>query len=635
MAGIVGIFGERRRDDLARVVDRMTQRLPYEPWHITRCATGPDWALGQAWGAQWPGTCSPAASPSGRIHVALDGHLDNLDELDGDLPPITGDDAQAVRVARLLEQQGPALFGRLRGVFAIAAVDERERAAYLVSDRFGLRPLYYAQIGAKLLWASKVRALLVDPDVSTRADVAAVAQLLSCEYVLGDRTLLEAVRVLPPATVLTFRDGTARLSAYWRIRHAPRAIDAAEAAERFGDALAGAVQRVMALDRSTGIPLSGGIDSRSIAASVRPEHGPVQAFTFGFRWSHDVQSARRVARFLHAQHEVVESRPDYLPRWALAGVRATDGMVSLAHYQICQLLDAMSPRVQIVLDGLGGGRYRGAVVGGSALQAMAGGQEPDAVFEMLLSRYNTGVPVAQLRECLAPSGDTRATGALRAALAETWQASAEGSPDIWDRMDYVEFTQRVRRFAVYGSTHYLSRFEVAFPFMDYDVVDVLLTTPLSIRTSGALFTELYRRRWPALGRVTWAYTELPVLAGRWHRAAHWRIEHAKWRIKRLSGGRIAWRNRKSATDYPGWFRGPLASWLEGLLLDPQAASRRLVDRAYVERIWREHRTGAANRTAALGALATLELWCRDLYGHPNHDGQQHNDAVREHHRAGL
>jgi hypothetical protein len=152
--------------------------------------------------------------------------------------------------------------------------------------------------------------------------------------------------------------------------------------------------------------------------------------------------------------------------------------------------------------------------------------------------------------------------------------------------------------------------EVAHPYLDYGAVDLLLTVPRPLRNSGALFLELYRQRWPALGRIVWTHTGVPLLSSRWARAAHWRLEHLQWRIKRVSGGRIAAPNRQAVTNYPDWFRGPLASWLQGLLLAGRPASRDLVDRRVVERLWREHHARQANHTAALGALATLELWCR-------------------------
>ncbi len=608
MAGIAGLSdGRMSGAEAETLVRRLLSHLPdgQEP----RCASANGWAVGQGGFHPWPGTLSPAASPSGRFRVVLDGHLDNWKEtLNGSFPK-NKEGAQALAVATLLERNGPEVIGRLKGAFSITAVDTQSRAVYLASDRFGLRPLYYTQVGERLLWASKARALCADPAVSREPDPDGVASLLHFEYVLGDCTLFKAIRVLPPAVVMTFKEGQIHWQTYWRPRYRPQPTELREAADWFTGILSQSVNRVMGLKVPVGVLLSGGIDSRTIAAAIASEHHSFQTFSFGFPWSHDRVQARRVAGILKVPHTEVGSDPGYLPRWAPVGVRATDGLVSCVHYQICQLLDKLQD-VRVVFDGLAGAMYKRNVLGIQTKEVESLQEDPEAAFELLLGRWNTGVPADRLGKLLAPLGKPKIEEAPRAALEESWQLSGNFSDLLLRRMEYVELRERIRRFSLYGSVHLTSRVEVALPYLDYDLVDFWCSTLPSIFAGRRLFQELYRLHWPRLGRVMYAKTELPILPTRIEQAARWRIDHLKWGVKRLTGGRIVWRNRKASTDYSRWFRGPLAGWLKGLLLDSQAASRHLVDRSEVERLWMEHQTGQADRTAALGALATLELWCR-------------------------
>ncbi len=631
MPGIAGVIDPHAPAPLTDLLCRMVQPLQEDGGGSAAIEQGPWWALGHVSLGIWPGTRSPAGSASGRIHVVLDGQVNNLDRWS--LQPVqVAERWQARCLANLLERHGPALIEQLRGTFALAVVDTARRAVHLASSRFGLAPVYYALAGDRFLWASKVRSLLQDPTVPQRLDAAAVAQLLSCEYVLDDRTLIEAVRVLPPATVLTYHEGVIRLHAYWRPVYAPRPMTATEAAERFGDSLSQAVNRVMDLGVPVGVPLSGGLDSRTIAASIAPAHRPFDAFSFGFPWSDDILRSRQVAKRLRARHHIVPSSPSYLPQWAPVGVRATDGQVSCAHYQILQVTEAIASRVRIMLDGLGGARYRNTVSPLCAGSSVRAPLESDAAFKACMARHNTGVPRTQLAALLAPLEDASAADTPWNVLRDTWQASRAASPEIRDRLHYVEFQHRIRRFAVYGSTHLRTHVEVAFPYMDEELVDLLLQIPGSLRADNTLFTNLYRRRWPALGRIIYAATGLPILNTRMERAVHWRLEHAKWRIKRLTQGRIRWPDRKMSTNYPGWFRTALAPWLLDLLFSPQAASRQVVDTAVVQQLWQEHHAGAANHTWALGALATLELWLRQL----KVDGSRtHVDAVCQHHHSSV
>ena len=183
-----------------------------------------------------------------------------------------------------------------------------------------------------------------------------------------------------------------------------------------------------------------------------------------------------------------------------------------------------------------------------------------------------------------------------------------------DRLDYVYVREKVRRWHLYGSTHLREQVEVAYPYLDYDLMDLLCATRPSIRTSRALFTGLYRKRWPSLGRVVWSATELPILATADEQRRYKQMQQWKRRIRNLSGKRISWTNRRLHTDYPRWFRGTLAPWVKSLLLDPRAMNRQLLNGGEVARLWQEHETGEADRTWALGALVTLELWSRKVSG---------------------
>jgi len=171
------------------------------------------------------------------------------------------------------------------GAFAAAVYDPAARTVSLIGDRLGLRPLYRTVRDGHLLWASDLGAFLGYLRFSPVIDVRGVREFLDVGHLLGDRSLFEGVRLLDPATVLTFDLDRCehRLERYWgleRIRPAGRvshddAVD--EPVRRFRRAVAA---RASSSERVR-LSLSGGLDSRAVLALVPKRSRPLPSITFG------------------------------------------------------------------------------------------------------------------------------------------------------------------------------------------------------------------------------------------------------------------------------------------------------------------------------------------------------------------
>jgi len=108
-------------------------------------------------------------------------------------------------------------------MFAFAILDERARRLVLARDRAGIKPLVYAWDGRRLLFASEIKAILEDPSVRRDLDLDALGEYLTFHYVPAPRTILTAVRKLPPAStlVLSLDGGEPVVSRYWSLRFVP------------------------------------------------------------------------------------------------------------------------------------------------------------------------------------------------------------------------------------------------------------------------------------------------------------------------------------------------------------------------------------------------------------------------------
>ncbi|HEX2513739.1 MAG TPA: asparagine synthase-related protein, partial [Chloroflexota bacterium] len=186
----------------------------------------------------------------------------------------------------------------------------------LARDRMGIKPLYYAWDGRRLVFASELRTLVWHGGIEPRPDPAALELYLAFGFVPSPYALIQGVRKLPPGNVLTL-DATGKLDLrqYWRPATGAVTPDGASPAEAVREALRGAVRRQMRSDVPVGILLSGGVDSTIVAACAAAETDrPLDTFSIVFRsarsaigaeYNADAGYARRVADLLGANHHEV------------------------------------------------------------------------------------------------------------------------------------------------------------------------------------------------------------------------------------------------------------------------------------------------------------------------------------------
>jgi asparagine synthase (glutamine-hydrolysing) len=268
----------------------------------------------------------PQANEDGTLHVVQNGEIYNYRQLAREL------EAQGHRLAthcdtevivHLYEQHGLGFARRLRGMFAVAIWDGRERRLVLARDRYGIKPLYYRFDGGELRFASELRAL-----PRGEIDLDALESYLTLNSVPAPFSIFRDVRKLPPGSVLVWQGGELRIDRYAQPLPEPRERlrtgDLAELAEELRARLRDSVRAHLVSDVPVGVFLSGGVDSSLLAALAAQESGePLRTFTIGFeeRSFDETVDARRIAeRYGTDHHELVlRPQPELLLR-ALAEV---------------------------------------------------------------------------------------------------------------------------------------------------------------------------------------------------------------------------------------------------------------------------------------------------------------------------
>ena len=252
------------------------------------------------------------------VAIAFNGECYNFRELRTELEAggrafVSVSDTEVVLAAYL--SWGAAALQRLRGMFALAVWDPRERLLLLARDRLGIKPLYYTEQAGRLLFASELRALLASELVPRKLDRTSLASFLWHGFVPGPRTLVDRVSLLPAGHLLCIHQGQPpEVTRYWNYPVPTEASDEVGSVARARDKLEEAVAQHLVSDVPLGIFLSGGVDSSVIAAMAqRSADRPVKTFNVRFEEARYDESAyaRQVAGILGTDHHEVSLTETY------------------------------------------------------------------------------------------------------------------------------------------------------------------------------------------------------------------------------------------------------------------------------------------------------------------------------------
>ncbi len=208
---------------------------------------------------------------------------------------------------------------RLRGMFAFAIWDQRQRQLVLARDRLGIKPLYYAELAdGSLLFGSELKSLLKHPGLERAIDAQAVEDYFALGYVPDPKTILQSARKLPAGHILVAGcdDKPLRPAAYWDVRFAAAVgVDSKAWQDELIARLREAIEIRLIADVPLGAFLSGGVDSSAVVALMAGLSGsPVNSCAIGFdRAPYDeTQYAQRVAARYRTNHDVeVVAADDY------------------------------------------------------------------------------------------------------------------------------------------------------------------------------------------------------------------------------------------------------------------------------------------------------------------------------------
>ena len=563
----------------------------------------------------------PIGNEDGSVQIIFNGEIYNYQELQSRLQKRghtfrTKSDTEVL--VHLYEEYGDQLVDHLRGMFAFALWDRRNRRLLLARDRLGIKPLYLYRDGNQLIFGSELKAILAHPNVPTEICPRALEDYLSFGIVPGKRSIYSNIEKLPPGHILPVTSGNLRQksSCYWRLTFEPDYGPSPEQwQERIREKLHETVRLHLVSDVPVGAFLSGGLDSSIVVATgfglVRD---PLQTFSMGFQEEKfsELPFARQVAEQFGTVHteEIVTAD-------------AVSLLDELTHYYDEPFADPSaiptflvsriaSRNVKVVLSGDGGDETFGGY-----------------------SRYAHDMKEAAVRQCLPTWFRQQVLGPLAA---------------VWPKADWLPRPLRAKTLltnlsldanAAYANTLAICRQPVRRQLLSPDVQATLnghdpaiairngygpdfMNDPLHGMISADVGTILPDDFLVKVDRASMAHGlevrpplldhELMELAARI--PSQWKVRRGqtKWILKNayrstLSSSLVD--RRKQGFDMPidTWLRGPLREQFEDTVLHSQAPISSYINQQMTRKLFQSHLAGTGSHGNILWAMLVLSSWC--------------------------
>ncbi|MCP5269245.1 MAG: N-acetylglutaminylglutamine amidotransferase [Zoogloeaceae bacterium] len=311
----------------------------------------------------------PMLAPELGLSLVFNGCIYNFRELRAELEALGHRffcDGDTEVVLRAYAEWGTGCVKRFHGMFAFAIHERDSGRMVFARDRFGIKPLYFAETPERLRFASTLPALLAGGDVNTGIDPVALHHYLQWHAVVpAPHTMLRGIRKLPPATIAVFEaDGTRRDEVYWDLRFDARPelaqLSAAEREAQVEEALVRAVRRRMVGDVPVGVLLSGGVDSSLIVGLLaRAGQQGLNTFSIGFEAANgecgdEFRYSDIIAREFGTQHHRISiSNKEMLTALPETIAAMSEPMVSYDNIGFYLLSREVSKHVKVVQSGQG------------------------------------------------------------------------------------------------------------------------------------------------------------------------------------------------------------------------------------------------------------------------------------------
>lgn len=561
----------------------------------------------------------PMVSNNNRFVLTYNGEIYNFKELRLELENLghkfhSKTDSEVVLNAWV--EWGEKSILKFNGMFAFAIWDKKKQNIFLVRDRYGIKPLYYAKWGDIILFASEQKAILKHPKAVKKIDKTALFEYFTFQNIFTDKTLIENIKLLKPASIAKIeykKSNKISIFQYWdyHFKESHKSKNKFEYLEELDRLLKQSVNRQLISDVELGSYLSGGMDSGTLTALASKELPYIKTFTCGFDLSSasglelafdEREKAEAMSAFYKTEHyEMVLKSGDMeriLPKfsWHLEEPRVGQ---SYPNYYAAGLA---SKFVKVVLSGAGGDELFGGYPWRyyRAVKSI----DFDHYIDQYYSFWQRTLSTAEIKQVFNPIWDE--IGAINTQnifkdVFSTHQNELRSPEDYINHSLYFEAKTFLHGlFVVEDKLSMAHSMETRVPFMDNDLVDFAMKCPVDLKLKN--LTEIIQMNENELGGKKKKYFKKTNDGKQILREVM-----AQYVPKSISEG------IKQGFSSPdaSWFKGESIDYVRNKIINKKSPIYNYLDFDSVSKLVNVHLNGHENRRLLIWSLLNINQYFKN------------------------
>jgi asparagine synthase (glutamine-hydrolysing) len=531
-------------------------------------------------------------------------------------------------IMQLYKKLGYGFAKYINGLFLVALYDQEKDTVLVANDRYGFYPMFYFLGDKRFVFASEVKPILKEPTFAQRIDRSAVSEFFSFSQLIGDATFFEQIKWLGPATILVYDrlKDQVLMQQYWDFSveryKEHRAADLDVLLKSYKKLMMKAVERAVQDKKEIGVFLSGGLDSRHVAAFASETDVDVVTFTFGARNCPQRGIAKRVAEELGLENVFYEISSDFISNFAAKIVYQGDGLIRIRDCHCITVLERISKIVDTVLMGTLGeslfGYNADALFQYIKKRANYNWKSLNSVKEYIFNHANRGLPLDMYSEAFAEDFHVQAKEMLLTNFEKEFNRILRNKRfnTALDLVNYWDYRVTEQRY-IFQTFQFINWYvETRHPFLDNDLVDYFaFRLPIQLQLGERFLKKALNYCFPAMGKIPLESGARPeagqirVIMGQMKRFAHRKVKEI---LELASKGKLSIRP-PDYRNYGQWLRTGSRDYALSLLLSSEALNRGFFKREFIEKLLFEHMTAKKDHDAIICDLINFELMNRMFF----------------------
>lgn len=473
---------------------------------------------------------------------------------------------------------------KLDGYYNAVIYDSNIQKVFLISDRYGMRMLYFYFKDGHFAFSGEVKGLLGLDFVDSSIDSNQIDCFMDLGYLLEDNTWHKYIKLVKPASIMEFDINAKELTQkyYWKWSEIkPQNISFDTAVNKLGELWLEAVGKRFNPNEKIGIPLSGGLDSRAIFAAVNKLYPKFQgySFTFGIPKCDDITIAKQCIAKTKWQHKEFYFTHDNWFEPRKEKVWFTDGMMNMMHMHGSEFSDEVSTNIDFSLNG-----YLGDVICGSSYM--------DGKDYLYNKRIDKNIAQAYYRK----------------------YATEQWITDGFFEINHVEpflAMYRGRRFINMGTVNGLYKVDQRKPFFDNKLIEFIYSIPDEYRKNNKLYSAMLLKFFPAFYKdIPWQKTGKTIDK----KFSNSLMSKVIKKAKRVPYKLGILKDTSSYTDYKNWLKDSDVSKDISEILEKQTSQyQKYTDIDFKQQYLLPHLNGEKDYSEEILRSTTIEIYLKEVF----------------------